>query len=65
MRKLLAYVPCHACYWLGHAVSIPMERFDLGWLYPTYNRLMIASSDLSDWAGLGVWTECTHDEEAA
>ncbi len=27
----------------GHLISIPMLRYDLGWLYPTYSKIMIWS----------------------
>lgn len=33
-------------YYLGHYISIPMAKWDLGFLYPVYNKLMIMSSDL-------------------
>jgi hypothetical protein len=28
-----------------------MSRFDWAWLYPVYSWLMIASSNVQDWAG--------------
>ena len=46
-------------YWLGDLVSRPMSRWDAcWWLYPVYNRLMLASSRLQDWGdGTGPWSE--------
>ena len=31
-------------YGMGHVISRPMVRFDrMAWIYPVYNRLMLAS----------------------
>ena len=35
-----------ALYTLGDWISRPMLRYDLGWLYPIYSRLMCWSSQL-------------------
>jgi hypothetical protein len=35
-----------ALFCLGDLVSRPMQRWDLGFLYPIYNRLMGWSADL-------------------
>lgn len=43
-RTLLSY----ALYHLGDWVSRPMTKWDLGWLYPLYSRLMNWSSDLDN-----------------
>jgi len=44
MKLMLAYIT----YYLGHWISFPMHWFDWGWLYPTYNQLMIWSAELDD-----------------
>lgn len=41
-------VAVYILYYLGDVISRPMVRFDLGWLYPIYNKLMIASADLQE-----------------
>ena len=51
MRKLIGYVLSWALYWLGNLISHPMNYFDWGWLYSTYNTVMLASLDVQDWAG--------------
>lgn len=55
MKKAIGWLAAWALFWMGHAVSRPMERFD--WpLYPIYNRLMLASVDVQDWAAVsGPW----------
>ena len=56
MRKLSGYIISWSLYWLGDLVSYPMHYFDWAWLYPIYNRLMIASVDVQDWAKIdGPW----------
>lgn len=44
-------------YGMGHCVSLVMHRWDaMGRLYPVYNKLMGASSDIQDRFGLsGPW----------
>jgi hypothetical protein len=51
-------------YWLGDLVSRPMSRWDaFSWLYPAYNRLMLASSRLQDWGdGTGPWSDVVGEE---
>jgi hypothetical protein len=51
MKKLLARIASEVLYYLGHWISFPMQWFDWGWIYPTYNRLMCWSSNIQDWAG--------------
>ena len=41
LKQALAYVLYH----IGHWISSPMARYDLGWLYPLYNWCMIKSGD--------------------
>jgi hypothetical protein len=50
MKKFIGCVVSRVLYWLGDLVSKPMDRFDWAWLYPIYNRLMISSLLVQDWA---------------
>lgn len=50
MRKLIGYIISWILFWIGDLVSKPMDRFDWAWLYPMYNRLMISSLLVQDWA---------------
>ena len=43
-------------YTLGDWVSIPMERFDWGWLHPLYSYLMMKSYHIDEKYDLGQWT---------
>lgn len=55
MKVLAASIASFCLFWLGHAVSRVMLRADwLSFLYPVYNRLMLASSDVEEWAGVEV-----------
>lgn len=38
----------------GHMVSKVMNNGVLYWLYPLYNRLMMWSVDVEDWAGVSI-----------
>lgn len=42
-------------YGFGHLISIPMIRWDLAFLYPFYNALMLASVDTQGDLGQGPW----------
>ena len=56
MKKFLAYTLSWLFFWIGDLISYPMNYFDWGWLYPTYNRSMIWSVDLQDWGKIkGPW----------
>lgn len=50
-RKALGWVASWPIFWLAHWISFPMHWFDWGCLYPTYNRLMIVSSNIQEWGG--------------
>lgn len=50
MRKILAYILSWILFGLGDLISKPMNWFDWGWLYPAYNRLMLWSYDIQEWA---------------
>lgn len=57
MRKSIGCVVSWTLYWLGDAVSRPMNWFEWAWwLYPVYNKLMLWSSSVQDWnGGCGPW----------
>jgi hypothetical protein len=58
MKVLTAYVVSFCCYWLGHGISRVMDNAVLYRLYPIYNRLMIWSGDVEEWAGIEfMWSE--------
>lgn len=58
MKVLTAYVVSFCCYWLGHGISRVMNNAVLWRLYPIYNRLMIWSGDVEEWAGIEfMWRE--------
>ena len=64
MKQLSGRVVSEVLFALGHWVSLPMCRFDWAWLYPVYNKLMIWSSDVQDWAGNDLpWTKETKQNE--
>lgn len=42
---------------LGDLVSKPMEKYDCGWLYPLYNKLMTTSLKVQG-DGKGPWDRC-------
>ena len=55
--KFLAWCAAWTFYGVGHFISLIFHKFDsLSMiLYPIYNKLMVASSDISDKYGLDVW----------
>jgi len=43
-------------YLIGHWISIPMYKFDLGFLYPSYVFFMHYSGEIQEYSGLdGPW----------
>ena len=52
MKKALGYLGAYGCYHLGDILSRPMQWKWLHWLYIPYNRLMIWSVNIQDWAAL-------------
>lgn len=58
-RKVIAWAPMHALYWTGHVVSLVLNRIDshraFMRLYPAYNRCMVWSMRINDWAGFDLW----------
>ena len=61
LRKLLGWPLTWLLYLFGHGLSRIMVG-PLGCLYPLYNRAMLWSSDLNDWAELAVWSRCEASE---
>lgn len=58
MQKMLGWAVAWGLYAMGHAVSLCMHTRFTGWLYPAYNRLLVASADVQDWSGAeGPWGE--------
>jgi hypothetical protein len=51
MRKNIGYAISWALYWVGDLVSRVMHVDFMWWLYPVYNRSMLWSSQVQDWAG--------------
>lgn len=52
LKKVFAYIISHTLFWLGDLISKPMNWCEVcAYIYPIYNRLMIWSSDIQDWAG--------------
>lgn len=52
IKKIIAWPVVWSLYYLGDAVSHPMNHFDWGWLYSVYSKLMTTSLNVQDWAGL-------------
>ena len=61
MRKACRYLVSWALYFVGDAVSRPMQHFDLAFLYPAYSRLITWSCCFQEEGGPGPW-EFTRDE---
>lgn len=58
MKKIVAWPLTWILFWMGDLISRPMNYLDWAWLYPAYNRLMIWSVDVQDWAGVnGPWRD--------
>lgn len=61
MKYVLGWLVAHACYILGHNISKAFELTDnrvaVELLYPVYNRLMLWSCDINDWANLDLWEQ--------
>lgn len=66
MKVPLGWLVSWALYWLGDGVSRVMNN-PIGQhlhLYPIYNRVMLASSYVQNWAGCdGPWVD--NEDEAA
>ena len=51
MKKFTAYILSWLLFSSGDIISRPMHWFDWYWIYPVYNKLMLTSSDIQNWAG--------------
>jgi hypothetical protein len=51
IKKFLARCVSEILYYIGHWISFPMSWFDWHWIYPIYNKIMLWSSAVQDWAG--------------
>lgn len=74
-RKALAWLPMHACYYIGHAASLVLNRWpdcaDGSWMdrlgtavYRVYNMGMCLSCDINDWAGFNLWKHHDYSRKA-
>ena len=65
MKKLIGYVASWVLYYLGHWTSMPVNTFDVFWLYGIYNWFMVTSHDIQEWSMIdnGPWTEGKGIEE--
>ena len=52
MKKIIGYPATYTTYLLGHAISVIMLKFDWGWLYTPYNKLMTTSLKITDWSAI-------------
>ena len=52
MKKIVAWPVTWLFFWIGDLISWVMNRFDWAWLNPAYQRLMVWSLDVQEWAGL-------------
>lgn len=52
-------------YGVGHAVSIPMLRWDLAFLYPLYNSAMVASDAIQGDLKPGPWGPPAEDDHGS
>lgn len=62
MKKIIGWPIAHLLYILGDCIARLMNACNgLSFLYPIYNRLMLWSCDVNDWAGLSLWTKPKRD----
>lgn len=52
MKKIIGFAPTWLLYYIGHLISLPMLKFDIGFLYTIYNNCMTTSEDIQKWSGL-------------
>lgn len=68
VRKAIAWLPMHACYWTGELAFQIVDRWPGDWsdeekatdrlavfFFNVYQRGMALSCDLNDWAGFTLW----------
>ena len=51
MKKIIARLISEVLFYIGHWISAPMNYFDWAWIYPIYNKIMLYSCNVQDWAG--------------
>jgi hypothetical protein len=63
LKSIVGWPAAWLLYYLGDLVSKPLNAWDwAAFLYPAYNRLMLASSSVQDWSGCkGPWRPATMD----
>ena len=49
-------------YGCGHVISLPMVHWDLAFLYPLYNALMVASDEIQGDLKQGPWGPPAEDD---
>jgi hypothetical protein len=57
MKRITGFILSWLLWVIGDLIGRPMVSFDWAWLYPAYNWLMLTSSDLHAWGGIGPWRE--------
>ena len=56
MKKFIGKIVSELLFWIGDKIGKPMYYFDWAWIYPVYNKIMLASADVQDWSGCaGPW----------
>ena len=70
IKKIIAFIPYHICFWSGHFISrIPwpgeaewfMNTGYGAWTYIFYNKFMCWSLSVNDWGGLDYWKDASED----
>lgn len=67
-KKIIAFLPMYACYYLGELAFQIVNRWPEGWseentfmdrlgtcIYRLYSWGTLTSADLNDWAGFKLW----------
>jgi len=53
LRRAAGVFGSAVCYAIGHLISrLFLAHDSMAFMYPLYNRLMISSADVEDWAGI-------------
>ena len=56
IKRAFGRVVAETLYIVGDLISYPMLQFNIAWLYPIYNYLMVSSTKIQDWSGAsGPW----------
>jgi hypothetical protein len=51
MKKTIAYIFAWILYYIGHGISIPMEKLKMSFLWKPYTHLMRVSYKVQIWGG--------------